>query len=135
MAARAFSRATAFNAARFPADVAEALPVPLESVQVDGGSEFMAGFEDACGKLGVALRVLPPRRSQWNGCVERANRAARIEFWNLLDCDLTVQAVSERLLKHEFLHNCIRPHSAIDCRSPNDCLVAHEAAQPQCQMS
>ena len=135
MVARAFSRATAFNAARFLAVVAEALPVPLESVQVDGGSEFMAGFEDACRNLGVALRVLPPRRPQWNGCVERANRTARIEFWNLLDCDLTVEAVSERLLKREFFYNYLRPHSAIDCRSPNDCLVACEAAQPQCQMS
>ena len=108
---------------------------PLESVQVDGGSEFMAGFEDACRKFGVALRVLPPRRPQWNGCVERANRAARIEFWNLLDCDLTVEAVSKKLLKREFFHNHQRPHSAIDYRSPNDCLVACEAAQPQCQMS
>ena len=98
-------------------------------------SRFMAGFEDACRNLGVALRVLPPRRPQWNGCVERANRAARIEFWNLLDCDLTVEAVSERLLNHEFFHNYIRPHSAIDCRSPNDCLVACEAAQPQCHTS
>ncbi len=105
---------------------------PGQLVQIDGGSEFMAGFEDACRKLGVTLRVLPPRRPQWNGCVERANR---IEFRNLLDCNLTVEAVSKRLLKHEFFHNHQRPHSAIDCRSPNDCLVAHEAAQPQCQMS
>ena len=109
--------------------------MPLESVQVDGGSEFMAGFEDACGNLGVALRVQPPRRPQWNGCVERANRTARIEFWNLLGYDLTVEAVSKKLLKREFFHNYIRPRSAIDCRSPDDCLVAHEAAQPQCQMS
>ena len=135
MVARAFSRATAATAARFLAVVAEALPVPLESVQVDGGSEFMAGFEDACRNLGVALRVLPPRRPQWNGCVERANRTARIEFWNLLDCDLTVEAVSRKLLKREFFYNYQRPHSAIDYRSPNEYLVACEAAQPQCQMS
>ncbi len=135
MVARAFSRATAATAARFLAVVAEALPVPLESVQVDSGSEFMAGFEDACRNLGVALRVPPPRRPQWNGCVERANRTARIEFWNLLDCDLTVEAVSRKLLKREFFHNHLRPHSAINYRSPNEYLVACEAAQPQCQMS
>ena len=94
MVARVFSRATAFNARRFLDDVVEALPVPLQSIQVDGGSEFMAEFEDACEKLGIELHVLPPRRPQWNGCVERANRTARIEFWNFLDCELTVQAVS-----------------------------------------
>ena len=38
MVARVFSRATAFNARRFLADVVEAFPAPLQSVQVDGGS-------------------------------------------------------------------------------------------------
>ena len=53
-----------------------------QAVQVDGGSEFMAEFEDACGELRVPLHVLPPRRPQWNGCAERTNRSARIEFWS-----------------------------------------------------
>ena len=77
------------------------------SIQVDGGSEFMAEFEDACKELGIDLRVLPPRRPQRNGHVERANRTARIEFWNFLDCDLTVKAVSTKLLKHEFFYKSV----------------------------
>ena len=128
MVARVFSRATAFNARRFLDDVVEALPVPLQSIQVDGGSEFMAEFEDACEKLGIELHVLPPRRPQWNGCVERANRTARIEFWNFLDCELTVQAVSRQLLLYEFFYNYERPHSALDYLTPNEYLVAQEAA-------
>ena len=128
MVARVFSRATAFNARRFLDDVVEALPVPLQSIQVDGGSEFMAEFEDACEKLGIELHVLPPRRPQWNGCVERANRTARIEFWNFLDCELTVQAVSAKLLQYEFFYNYERPHSALDYLTPNEYLVAQEAA-------
>ena len=74
MVSRVFSRATAFNASRFLDAVVDALPVPLRSIQVDGGSEFMAEFEDACQRLGIELHVLPPRRPQWNGRVERANR-------------------------------------------------------------
>ena len=128
MVARVFSRATAFNARRFLNDVVEALPVPLRSIQVDGGSEFMAEFEDACEKLGIELHVLPPRRPQWNGRVERANRTARIEFWNFLDCELTVSAVSSKLLRYEFFYNYERPHSALDYLTPNEYLVAQEAA-------
>lgn len=63
-------------------DLVGTLPFPLRSIQVDGGSEFMADFEDACEALGIPLHVLPPRRPQWNGCVERANRSARADSRN-----------------------------------------------------
>ena len=60
MVTRVYSRATAGNARRFLMDLLGELPIPLLSVQVDGGSEFMADFEDACQRLGVPLHVLPP---------------------------------------------------------------------------
>ena len=34
----------------------------IKSVQVDGGSEFMAAFEDACAQLKIPLIILPPRK-------------------------------------------------------------------------
>ena len=61
MATRVYSRATAGNAKRFLLDIPGELPFPLVSIQVDGGSEFMAAFEDACAELDIPLRVLPPR--------------------------------------------------------------------------
>ena len=128
MAARVFSRATAGNAKRFLEAVLEAMPFPVRSIQVDGGSEFMADFERACEAMGIPLHVLPPRRPQWNGCVERANRSARIEFWNLYDGPLTVADVAPRLARHEFFHNYRRPHWALDCRTPNEYLVGIEDA-------
>ena len=94
MVTRVYSRATAGNARRFLMDLVGALPFPLLSVQVDGGSEFMAEFENGCEETGVPLLVLPPRRPQWNGCVERANRSARTEFWGLYDGPLTVADVA-----------------------------------------
>ena len=128
MASRVFSQATAGNAVRFLQAMLEAMPFPVASIQVDGGSEFRAGFERACQQLAIPLHVLPPRRPQWNGCVERANRSARTEFWSLYAGPLTVADVAPRLAEHEFFHNYRRPHWALDCRTPNEYLVEIEDA-------
>ena len=128
MVTRVYSRATAGNARRFLMDLVGALPFPLLSVQVDGGSEFMAEFENGCEETGVPLLVLPPRRPQWNGCVERANRSARTEFWSLYDGPLTVADVAPHLAKYEFFFNYERPHASLAYRTPNEYLVASEAA-------
>ncbi len=101
MVTRVCSRATAGNARRFLMDLVGALPFPLRSL---------------------------PRRPQWNGCVERTNRSARAEFWNLCDGPLTVERVAPRLSRYEFFFNYERPHTALAYRTPNEYLVAQEAA-------
>ena len=53
------------------------MPFDVEAIQVDGGSEFMAEFEDACQRRGLKLYVLPPKSPQMNGGVERGNGAWR----------------------------------------------------------
>jgi putative transposase len=78
---KAFNRATAKAAAAFLDKVIADMPFPVKAIQVDGGSEFMAEFEAACQAKGVALYVLPPRRPQMNGAVERCNGAWRYEFY------------------------------------------------------
>ena len=128
MTTRVYSRATAGNARRFLMDLLETLPFPLLSIQVDGGSEFMAQFENACEQLRIPLRVLPPRRPQFNGCVERANRSARIEFWNLYDGPLTIKQVAQHLASYEFFYNYQRPHASLAYQAPNEYIVALEAA-------
>ena len=50
--AKVFSRATAGTAKAFLGE---------ERIQVDGGSEFRADFEDECAGRGLPLKVLPPR--------------------------------------------------------------------------
>ena len=128
MATRVYSRATAGNAGRLPLDLVDAPPFPPLSIQVDGGSEFMAEFEDAREELGIPPRVPPPRRPRWNGCVERTNRSARIEFRNLYDGPLTVAAIAPALSDYEFFFNYERPHASLELRTPNEYLVNLEAA-------
>ena len=82
MVSRVRLRATARSARRLLDEALAAFPFAVSSTQVDGGGEFMAEFEDTCAKLSVQLHVPPPRRPQWNDCVECANRSVRIEFRN-----------------------------------------------------
>jgi putative transposase len=46
--ARPCKRATAKNAAEFLDAVLMQMPDPVKAIQIDGGSEFMAEFEQAC---------------------------------------------------------------------------------------
>jgi putative transposase len=68
------TQATANTASSFLNDVLERMPFAGRAVQVDGGSEFEAGFESACEQRGIRLFILPPRRPKLNGHVERAHR-------------------------------------------------------------
>ena len=125
---------------RFIEAVQANLPRLLLSVQVDGGSEFMRHvwrpqFENACEQLRIPLRVLPPRRPQWRRQpaqgrgVERANRSARIEFWNLYDGPLTIKQVAQHLASYEFFYNYQRPHASLAYQTPNEYIVALELSQ------
>jgi len=70
------------HARRFLEAVREDLPYPPLSIQVDGGSEFRAGFEDACQALNLPLAVLPPKSPQPDSIFECANDSKRTEFWD-----------------------------------------------------
>ena len=60
----AHTRATANTSATFLNAVLDRMPFPVHAIQVDGGSEFQAGFEEACREQGIRLFVLPPRSTQ-----------------------------------------------------------------------
>ncbi len=109
LVARVYSRATANNARRFLEAVLEDLPCPPRSIQVDGGGEFRAGFEDACQALGLPLAVLPPKCPQLNGIVKRANYSAGTEFWSLYAGEMTVMDAAPALAEYQRFHNHVRP--------------------------
>lgn len=128
MVARVYSRATAHNAKRFLQTLLSELPVPLRSIQVDGGSEFMADFETACQEAGIPLYVLPPRRPQYNGCVERANATTRYEHYAFYDGPLTVDAINQGLEKYQKHYHSYRPHQTLDMMTPDEYLASIKQA-------
>lgn len=72
--ASVYSHAKSSSAKRFLFEFVKRSPFPILSIQVDGGSEFMADFEEECAELNIPLKVLPPRKAKYNGGVERGNR-------------------------------------------------------------
>jgi len=114
----AHRRATAHAAAGFLDTILERMPFPVKAVQVDGGSEFMAQFEDACQKRGIRLFVLPPRSPKLNGHVERSNRTHKEEFYYRLTNASTLSRVNKLLRRWEDIHNTYRPHQALGQITP-----------------
>jgi len=117
------SNATALLASRALDDLIARSPFAIKALQVDGGSEFMAEFEDACKEKGILLFCLPPRSAKLNGRVERANRTYREEFYNCSDATPTVAGFKADLLAWEHTYNHIRPHHSLGLRTPAEFLA------------
>ncbi len=73
--------------------------------QVDGGSEFMADFEQACAERGIQLCVLPPRSPQLNGRVERLQATFRHEFYGSYTLPHRIEPLNRCLDDFNHLYN------------------------------
>lgn len=116
--------ATASTAAAFLDELCSRMPVPVQAIQVDGGSEFMAEFELACRQKRIALYVLPPRSPKLNGRVERLNGTVRREFWECYEGDLDLPSLQQALRDWETQYNAHRPHQALRYLTPNEFLAS-----------
>jgi predicted transcriptional regulator len=113
------SNATSAAAAKFLRKIIQEYPFKVLSIQVDGGSEFMKHFEEACKELDIELFVLPPARPQYNGGVERANRISREEIYQRND--IQAESISEfRAYLQQEIHkyNTYRPHFSLNGLTP-----------------
>lgn len=111
-------RATARTAKEFLTELKDETPFDIRAIQVDGGSEFMAEFEEACRDMGIRLFELPPRSPKLNGCVERAQRTHTEEFYELSCADPTVSALTLELKEWQRVYNEVRPHQALGYLTP-----------------
>jgi len=127
-AAQAFERATATSAALFLDKLTADMPFPVEGIQVDGGSEFMAEFEDACQKRGIKLYVLPPKCPEINGAVERCNSSWRYEFYAVYDLPTRLDQLNPLIDAFQHRYNTWRPHGALGGKTPAQYLQARQAA-------
>ena len=113
-----YNRATATTATRFLDELEQRMPFTIRSIQVDGGSEFEAIFEEECCRRNIQLFVLPPRSPKLNGCVERAHRTHTEEFYEVTDSSFDLPELRTELLEWERVYNTVRPHQALDYLTP-----------------
>lgn len=134
--ARPCKRATAKNAADFLEAVLKQMPDPVKAIQIDGGSEFMAEFEQACADKNLPLYVLPPRSPKLNGAVERCNGAWRYEFYACADLPMRIDKIGQLVEAFQHLYNHHRPHGALAGKTPAEYLSLRRANEtPQSHMS
>ena len=111
-------RATSLAAARFLDTLLDRVPFPIKALQVDGGSEFAAEFEEACQQKGLPLFVLPPKSPKLNGHVERSNRTHNEEFYEVRAESDQPPVLNRQLLRWEKTYNCVRPHQSLGYLTP-----------------
>ncbi len=123
-------RATSTAARLFLDTLERRLPFPVRALQVDGGSEFAAVFEQACQQRGLRLFVLPPRSPKLNGRVERANRTHLEEFYEVTPCALSIAELNRELEAWERTYNTVRPHQALGYLTPQE-FLAQSSSPPK----
>jgi transposase InsO family protein len=119
----AHGRATSRVAPQVLQTLLDRMPFPVHALQVDGGSEFAAAFEDACRQRGLKLFVLPPRSPKLNGTVERAQRTHTEGFYEITPSSFQIAQLNRELRAWERTYNTIRPHQALGYRTPHEFLT------------
>src|SRR5712675_3213300 len=120
-------RATSLAAAHFLETLLERLPFPVRALQVDGGSEFAAEFEEACQQKQLPLFVLPPKSPKLNAHVDRSHRTHNEEFYEVQADSDQLPALNQQLRRWEKTYNCVRPHQSLAYLTPLEFLTRWKA--------
>lgn len=105
--------------------MADRFPFPVSAVQVDGGSEFMAEFEQEAEKRTIRLFILPPKSPKLNGMVERMQRTSKEEVYDIQPIPLAIAEHNQLLIREDYVYNHIRPHDALNLLTPDEYYAAN----------
>lgn len=115
---QAYMRACSSTASSFLRHMQACFPFKIQSIQVDGGSEFMGVFEKACKVEAIGLYVLPPRSPEYNGTVERGNKTVKYEFYHWYNASENLLEIQREVQKYAKFYNTVRPHQALNYLTP-----------------
>lgn len=130
-----YARATATCAARFLGQVLARMPFPVRAIQVDGGSEFHAEFEQACQARAIPLIVLPPRSPKMNSRVEYVHGTCRREFYECTEMAADLEGARRQWSVWEDTYNRVRPHESLDLKTPIEYITRQSSSRACSHMS
>lgn len=116
--AQVYTSATSAVGAQFLQEAIMFFPFQILSIQVDGGSEFMADFELLCKKMNIKEYVLPPRSPKLNCFIERSNNTAHYEFYALNESFKGLEDMRQKLSRFVDFYNDKRPHQHLNYLTP-----------------
>ena len=114
---RVYAHNSIKSATEFVEEVRRRLPIAIQRIQTDHGSEFGTDFTWHLRDLGVSHRQIPRGCPQSNGKVERSHRTDADEFYRRMIFRSPAE-LAQQLRQWEYEYNHRRPHLALRGHTP-----------------
>lgn len=118
------------SAVDFVDELRRRLPMAIQRIQTDNGSEFGSDFTWHLHDLGIKHKHIPPGCPEVNGKVERSHRTDADEFYRRATFNTRAE-LSRLLADWEREYNRDRPHLALHGKTPTERLSELRIRHPQ----
>jgi transposase InsO family protein len=129
---RVYAHNSIKSATDFVEQVRRRLPVAVQRIQTDHGSEFGTDFTWHLRDIGIMHRQIPRGCPESNGKVERSHRTDADEFYRRVLFRNPLE-LAQRLRQWEHEYNHRRPHLALRGRTPAERLCELRIANDRVQ--
>src|SRR3989344_2189376 len=119
---RAYPSLSSRNGRLFLEECLRVFPFQVKAVQTDNGREFLKEFEGKCQELKLPHYWTHPRTPKENSYVERSHGSDEKEFYQQGNVYQDRELMDKKIREWEDVWNNIRPHEALDYRTPNEYL-------------
>lgn len=119
---RVYSSLSSRNGRLFLEECIRVFPFKIKNIQTDNGSEFLKEFDKKCGELKIPHYWIYPRTPKQNSYVERSHESDDDEFYQLGNVYQNRELMDKKIREWENTWNNIRPHEALNYRTPNEYL-------------
>jgi transposase InsO family protein len=124
-----YDHSTIQSAVDFVEQLRRTLPVAIQRIQTDHGSEFGTDFTWHLHDLGIAHKRIPPGCPEANGKVERSHRTDEDEFYRRTHFR-TRQELARKLREWEWEYNHRRLHLGLGGKTPAERLAELRISPP-----
>lgn len=119
---RVYPSLSSRNGRSFLEECLKVFPFKIKAVQTDNGREFLKEFEKRCRELSLPHYFTYPRTPKQNSYVERSHGSDEEEFYQQGHVYQGRELMDKKLREWEGIWNNLRPHEALDYRTPNEYL-------------